>query len=150
MTAENPKPTMKIVPNQEGWVLCDLSEILMRKAIGDNAIVVVNGIPVKLDGKITGLILEDIPVENGTMKAGSWYSPRSHYARNRIRQAYFQGKAELFLPHVNWVYMRNLNDVDRNGNSLTLDFVRRTIKSLAHKTSEQQRRQFYNQNYEDL
>lgn len=150
MSPELPKTKMKIVPNSEYWHLCPDSELYMRQAIGENAVVILNGIPVKLVGKVTGLVLKDTPVENDIMKAGSWYSPRSKYVRDRVRRAYYEGKTELFLPRVKWVYMRRLRDILPNGTSPTLDFVQKNIDALSHTNSTRNRRDYYNFYHEDL
>ena len=102
-----PEHKQRALPNNTDWILCDDAEERTQKAAEDDAFVLVNGVPLKLNGVLIGFPLENI----GELEAGEWYLLADKADRIHVLQEAFKGNTNITLDHdTQWMHMRPVQD----------------------------------------
>jgi len=104
-----------IKPNEKSWWLCSASEKRLRKAMTDDAVLLVNDyMLVKFVGKLTALCTHTHSARNGQVFIeGNWYSPEDDLLREQIRSAFDAGFSRLEI-NGDWLLIRSLTALTNN------------------------------------
>lgn len=104
-----------IKPNEKSWWLCKESEKRLRKAMADDAVLLVNDcMLVKFVGKLTALCTHTYSARNGQVFIeGNWYSPVDDPLRDQIREAFDTGFSRLKI-NGEWLLIRPLTTLNNN------------------------------------
>ena len=101
-----------------GWFLCSTSEPRLLDAMGDHALMLVNGnLLLKFNGKFSALCLNTFTTNGAIFVEGNWYSPSDEASKQFLRDTFDNGLAKVALQQGEWILMRPVQGDKRKNKS---------------------------------